>query len=331
MEYVELGCSGLSVSRIIFGTWAIGGWMWGGTDDAQAIAAVRAAIDAGITTIDTAPMYGFGHSERIVGEAVRGRRDEVVIATKCGLRWDRPEGQDFFPTRMEDGREVTVRRNLSRQSILEEIDLSLERLGVDYVDLYQCHWPDPTTDIEETMGALSTIVQQGKARAVGVSNFTPEMMRECLRHGAIASDQPLYNMLDRDIDEDVLPFCADNGVGVIVYSPLHQGLLTGKVGMDREFPSDDQRSWKPWFKPANRQRVIEFLDKLTSIAQAHDRTLAQVAVNWCLCQRGVSAAIVGARRPEQVTENAGGAGWSLTQDELATIRGWLEELGGPAQ
>jgi aryl-alcohol dehydrogenase-like predicted oxidoreductase len=157
------------------------------------------------------------------------------------------------------------------------------------------------------------------------------MIEQCLRLVPVASDQPLYNMLQREAEEDLLPFCADNDVGVIVYSPLRQGLLTGKVPMDRTFPEDDQRSWRPWFQPQNRKRALDFLDRLRPIAQRYGKTLAQVAINWCLQQRGITAAIVGARSPEQVEQNAGGAGWAMSDEDLRTIRGWLEELGDPIE
>lgn len=329
MEYARLGTSDVEISKVMLGAWAIGGWKWGGADDEESVAAIREAIKIGMTTIDTAPIYGFGHSERIVGEAIRGRRDEVIIATKCGLRWDGEEGQHFFDHQRPSGEPVHVYRNLKRDAILEEIDQSLERLGVDSVDLYQCHWPDSTTPIPETMEALNRILEEGKARAVGVSNFPPEMIAEARQHCPIASDQPLYNMLDREAEDKLLPYCAENGVGVVVYSPMHQGLLTGKVTMDREFEGDDIRKDKPWFRAENRRRALEFLDKVRPIAESHGKTLAQAAINWCLCQRGITAAIVGARRPEQVRENAGGAGWRLTDEELTAIRGWLEELGEP--
>ncbi|MCK4283032.1 MAG: aldo/keto reductase [Candidatus Brocadiae bacterium] len=331
MEYAKLGSSDVEVSRVMFGAWAVGGWLWGGTDDEGSVAAIRKGIDLGMTTIDTAPVYGFGHSERIVGQAIAGRRDEVIIATKCGLRWDREGGDHFFDSTDLEGRPVSTYRNLRADSILEEIDRSLERLGVDYVDLYQCHWPDPTTPLSETMEGLNKVLEEGKARAVGVSNFTEEMIEEAGRYGPVASDQPLYNMLDRDAERDVLPFCAERDVAVIVYSPLHQGLLTGKVTMERTFPESDQRSDKVWFHPQNRKRVLDFLEKVTPIAEGHGKTLAQVAINWCLCQHGLTAAIVGARRPEQVEENAGGAGWRLSEGELAQIRGWLDDLAGPTK
>jgi aryl-alcohol dehydrogenase-like predicted oxidoreductase len=331
MEYAELGSSGVEVSRVVFGAWAIGGWMWGGADEGEAVAAIRQAVELGVTTIDTAPIYGFGRSEEIVGRAIEGIRDKVVIVTKCGLRWEYEGGGEApFESTDSDGTRHTVRRCLGHESVLEEADRSLQRLGTDHIDLYQCHWPDSTTPLAETMEAMNQLLAEGKVRAVGVSNFTPEMIDECRRYTPITSDQPLYNMLDRAIEDDVLPHCAEHGVSVIVYSPLHQALLTGKVTMDRMFPADDLRSRKPWFRPENRRRVLEFLDRVHPIAEQHGKTLAQVAINWCLCQNGVTATLVGARRPEQVRENAGGAGWRLQTDELAEIRGWLEELGAPA-
>jgi aryl-alcohol dehydrogenase-like predicted oxidoreductase len=329
MEHAKLGSSDVRVSRVIFGAWAVGGWRWGGADDDQSVAAIRRALELGIDTIDTAPMYGCGHSECVVGRAIEGRRDEVVIATKCGLRWDRDDGTYFYEGERTDGTTVKVYKNLKRDAILEEIDRSLERLGVDYVDLYQCHWPDASTPLEETAEALNQVLEQGKARAVGVSNFTPAMIEEIRQYVPIASDQPLYNMLDRQAEAELLPYCADGNVAVICYSPLHQGLLTGKVPMDRTFGHDDIRIGKPWFGRANRRRVLAFLERVRPIAEVRGKTLAQVAVNWALCRRGMTAALVGARRPEQVEENVGGADWRLTEEELAAIRGWLEELGEP--
>lgn len=331
MEYSKLGTSDIEVSRVTFGAWAIGGWFWGGTDDDKAVAAIQKAVDVGITTIDTAPMYGFGHSERIVGQAIKGRRDQVVIATKCGLVWDREEGQDFFRTEDNEGGPQHIFRNLKRDSILRELDLSLERLGVDYVDLYQCHWPDNTTPLKETMEVLTRILAEGKIRAIGVSNFTAEMMEECRRYGPVHSDQPRYSMLDRAADQDVRPYCAANNIALIVYSPLYQGLLTGKVTMERKFPKGDQRSGDPWFQPDNRKRVLGFLDKVRPIAEARGKTLAQLAANWCLCQEGITAALVGARTPEQVEENAGSAGWRLSGEELQRIDDGLRELARTSQ
>ena len=329
MEYRRLGKSGLKLPVVCYGAWAIGGWMWGGTDDDAAVRAIRKAIDLGITCIDTAPIYGMGHSERIVGKAIAGRRDEVTIATKCGVRWDVVKGHHVFDSKMNDGTPVQIRRFLGAESIKKECEESLERLGIEVIDLYQCHQPDPTTPVEESWDAMLELQKEGKVRAIGVSNFTVEMMEKCLSRGPVASDQPLYNPLERDIEKDILPFCIENDIGVLAYSPMTQGLMTGKVTMDRKFPEDDVRSHKPWCKPENRQRVLEMLKKIQPIADGHKATLAQVTINWVISQKGLTAALVGARNEKQVEENARAADFRLTEDELATIRNAVEELGGP--
>lgn len=330
MELRPLGKSDLAVPPIIFGAWAVGGWYWGGQDDADSVRAIRAALDAGITCIDTAPIYGMGHSEEIVGKAIQGRRHEVTLATKCGLRWDTPgQGSNPWTYKGLDGAECTVVRNLHKHAILAEVEQSLRRLGTDVIDLYQCHWPDSSAPIAETMDALVTLKEQGKIRAIGVSNFTAEMMAECLRHGPLASDQPKYSLLAREIEADVLPFCRQHGIGVIVYSPLEQGLLTGKVTMDRAFAEGDYRAGRPWFQPANRRRVLDALEKVKPIAAAHRATLGQVAIAWTIAQPGITAAIVGARTPEQVRENAQAASLRLSADELQAIRQAFEDLGKP--
>jgi len=329
MEYRRLGNSDLNVSVISLGTWVTGGWWWGGSDEEESIKAIRKAIDCGINLIDTAPVYGFGRSERIVGKAIKGLRDKVLIATKCGLVWTRSEGKLHFTSVDQDGIERTVWRNLRPESIRAECEESLKRLGVDVIDLYQCHWPDPTTPIADTMEALAQLKQEGKIRAIGVSNFTPEMMAECLKYVELASGQPKYSMLSRAIEADVLPFARKHKIGILCYSPLEQGILTGKVTMDRKFPPGDNRVKMPWFKEHNRARALKFLERIKPIADGHGVTLAQLALNWVLCQEGVTSAIVGARRPEQVDENIGAAGWRLTDQELSEIRRLLEELGEP--
>jgi aryl-alcohol dehydrogenase-like predicted oxidoreductase len=330
MQYRQLGTSDLNLPVVTFGAWAIGGWMWGGTDDAKAVDAIRAAIDSGITAIDTAAIYGFGHSEKVVGEAIKGRRDDVLVLTKCGLRWDLEEGEFYFDSQTNDGKPVSVYRNLKAHSIKTEVDNSLQRLGVDVIDLYQCHWPDSTTPLAETMEALEDIKKAGKIRWYGVSNFTPGMLDECLKHGSIVSDQPPYNPLRRDIESDVLPFCRDHTLGVLAYSPLAQGLMTGKVTMDREFPEGDVRRGAPWFKPENRKRVLDMLEKLTPMAEAHDCTLAQLTIAWVNAQPGMTAALVGARDPKQASENAKAGDIVLTEDEERRFRDAVEALGGPA-
>jgi aryl-alcohol dehydrogenase-like predicted oxidoreductase len=321
MELRRLGTSDLNVSSIIFGAMPIGGWLWGGAEEAVGEEVIRAALDAGITTIDTAPVYGFGLSEQIVGRAVRGRRETVIVATKTGMRWDRTDGTRSFETRDErTGEKRTIYLCLKRQAIIEECEYSLKRLETDYIDLYQCHWPDETTPLDETMEAMLRLVEQGKVRHVGVSNFTPSMMEECLRHGPVVSDQPRYNLIRREIEADVLPFCRKRGLGLIVYNPLEMGLLTGKVTMDRTFDATDQRSHARLFRPENRKRVLDCLDKVRPIAERHGMTLAQLAISWVIGEPGISAAIVGARTPEQVRENAKAAQFRLSAAERAEVR-----------
>ena len=254
----------------------------------------------------------------------------MLIATKCGLRWDTPdEGVEYFTCKMPDGSQHPIRRNLHKRAIIEEVELNLSRLGVDVIDLYQCHWPDESAPIAETMEALVTLKEQGKIRAIGVSNFSPDMLQECIDHGPLASDQPPYSLLRRDIEADVLSFCRDHNIGVIVYSPLQQGLLTGKMTLDRELDEDDYRRHNKWFNPTNRQRVLDALAQVQPIADAHGCTLAQLTIAWTVAQPGVTAAIVGARTPAQAQENAVAGDIALADDELQTIRTVFEALGGP--
>ncbi len=331
MNFRLLGTADISVPTVSLGAWAIGGWMWGGSDDEAAIAAIKHALDVGMTCIDTAPIYGMGHSEEIVGKAIKGRRQEVIIATKCGLRWDVEEGEFFFNTQMRDGTPAKVYRNLKPGSIRYECEQSLRRLGVDVIDIYQCHWPDATTPLSDTMEVLVDLQQQGKIRAIGVSNFTPEMMEECLRYGSVASNQPPYSLLRRDIEKDVLPFCRDHGIGILAYSPLAHGLLTGKIDPNRVFPDGDLRKNHPWFSPQNRKRVADFLDRIKPIADGHGATFGQLAVAWVIAQSGVTSALVGARNPEQVEENAKAAEILLSQEELNVVRQAAEEIEWESQ
>ena len=326
MERRQLGSSDVHVTPVALGAWAIGGWLWGGTDDREAVAGIRRAMDLGMTTIDTAAIYGMGHSERVVGQAIRGRRDKVQVLTKFGLRWDLEEGTEYFDTTSPDGRPLKIYKYGGAESVFEECDRSLERLGVDTIDLYQHHWPDPSTPVEETMEACARLLEQGKIRAVGVSNYTPEMMERAARVVPLASSQPPYSMLRRDIEKDVLPWCREHGVGVLVYSPLQKGLLTGKVTMDRTFPADDLRSRDRYFRPENRRRVLEFLERIRPIAEAHRATLAQVVINWTIHRPGVTAALVGVRNPAQAEENAGAAAFRLTNDENRKMDNLLDNL-----
>ncbi|MFA7691823.1 MAG: aldo/keto reductase [Candidatus Hydrogenedentes bacterium] len=326
MQYRQLGNSDLKIPVVSFGAWAIGGWMWGGTDDDLAIRAIHGAIDHGMTLIDTAPVYGMGHSERVVGEAVKGRRDQVIIATKCGLRWDDKEGSYHFSTKSNDGVDLDVYRNLKAASIRKECEDSLRRLNVDHIDLYQCHWPDPSTPIQETMEILTKLQQEGKIRAFGVSNFSKDQLESCLKWGRIVSDQPRYSALDRSIEEEILPFCRENNIGILAYSPLEQGLLTGKVAMDRNFKKGDQRRDKKLFEHDNRLRINTTLEFAQSIANRYDASLAQIFLAWLIAQDGVTSVLAGTRNEAQMKENAGAGELKLTEEDCAALRRYVESL-----
>lgn len=325
MEYRKLGKSEVKVSAITLGAWAIGGFMWGGADDENAVAAIRKSIDLGVTSIDTAPVYGMGHSEEIVGQAVAGRRDKVQILTKYSLHWD-GRGVGRFSTPDPSGKMVTITRSARYEDVLQECERSLKRLGTDYVDLYQQHWPVPEIPIEETLKAVDKLLKDGKIRAFGVSNFPLELLKQARHIVPVASVQPPYSMINRGIDQDLLPYCRDNNVGVVVYSPLQRGLLTGKVTLDREFPETDHRHDNPYFTRENRKRVLEFLEKIRPIADRHNATLAQLVINWTIHRPGITAALVGARNARQAEENAGAADFKLTQQETDRINDLLKDV-----
>lgn len=326
MQYRNLGNTELKIPVVSFGAWAIGGWLWGGTDDDKAIRAIHKAIDLGMNCIDTAPVYGFGHSETIVGEAIKGKRDKVIIATKCGLRWDLNEGEFFFDTVDRNNNPLKVYKNLKPKSIRYECENSLRRLKIDVIDLYQCHWPDRTTPLEDTMDILLTLQKEGKIRYIGVSNFTVEMMQTCLKKGRIESNQPKYNALERDIEKDILPFCREHNISVLAYSPIAQGLLTGKVTLERSFPQGDLRKDKPMFSLVNRRRVLNMLEKVKPIADGYNISLGQLFIAWTIHQPGITTALVGARNEEQVEENAKAGDIALTDSDIQAINRALAEM-----
>jgi aryl-alcohol dehydrogenase-like predicted oxidoreductase len=331
MDYRTLGKSGVKVTPVALGAWAIGGWQWGGQDDHDSIDAIHQAIDLGMTTIDTAPVYGFGHSEEIVGRAVKGRRDQVQILTKFGLRWDLPKGAakgaEKFESRDLAGRPVTITKYAGADGVFQECEASLRRLGTDVIDLYQQHWPDASTPLADTMGACARLLEQGKIRAVGVSNFGPEELEEARKIVPIASNQPPYSMLRRGIEADVIPYCRRHGIGLLAYSPLQNGILTGKVTMDRTFPDDDLRSANPYYARENRRRILDFIDAtLRPIAEAHDATVAQVVLAWTMHRPGITAALAGCRNAGQARDNAGAAAIHLTGDETGAINAALDNL-----
>jgi len=293
------------VDVLALGTWAIGGTQWGPSDDDESIRTIRAALDAGMTFIDTADTYGEGRSESVVGRAIAGRRDGLFIATKVGVL-----GND----------EVGWKIDISRKHILEGCEASLKRLGTDVIDLYQLHWPVKDTPLEESIGALNTLREQGKIRYAGVSNFNAAQLEEAAKHGPLVSLQSELSMLTAGVLEENVPTASRLGMGFLGYGPLARGLLTGKFhGEEPEFPEGDVRRNDKRFHGEGWTKSQRVLDALRPIAEKHGKTLGQVATNWVLCQPGVTAALVGARHPGQVEENLGGQGWKLDEGDLAAI------------
>ena len=324
MQMRQLGTSDVKVSPVIFGAWAIGGWMWGGQDEADAIEAIRAAVDHGVTTIDTAAIYGMGHSEKLVAKAIKGKRDKVQLATKCGMRWDSPasgeQGTDPWPNADNEGNEVIVRKNSRPESIVYECEQSLKRLNTDYIDLYQIHWPDTSTPVEQSMKAMVKLKEQGKIRAIGVSNYDVEWLEKAQKVTDLASNQPPYSLIQRKIEKEILPYCREQQIGLIVYSPLERGLLTGKVTPDRKFPEGDHRAEHKFFTPEMRQKVLDALATIQPIADKHQASLAQVVINWTIHEPGITAALVGARNAEQAAHNAGATKFALSDAERRQVR-----------
>jgi aryl-alcohol dehydrogenase-like predicted oxidoreductase len=312
----KLGYSDLNLTTVGLGTWAIGGewqWGWGPQDDEESIAAIQRALDLGINWIDTAPAYGVGHSEEIVGKAIAGRRDQITIATKCGMVWD--EGS------------TTVYRSLKAASVRREVEDSLRRLNVDGIDLYQIHWPIPDEDIEEAWGAIADMIGEGKVRYAGASNFSVAQLKRVQAIHPVASLQPPYSMLRRDVEQELLPYCAANDIGVVAYSPMQAGLLTGKFSKARvsNLPDGDWRKQNPIFREPQLSVNLALVEKLRPIAERNGRTPAQLAIAWVLRRSELTAAIVGARRPSQIEGTAPAGDWTLSQEDIAEIDALLEE------
>jgi aryl-alcohol dehydrogenase-like predicted oxidoreductase len=302
-EFVNISATSLKVSRVALGTWAMGGWMWGGTDESESIATIRAALDQGINLIDTAPAYGFGVSEEIVGKALTGTRSSAIIATKVGLEW-------------RDGK---VYRNATRNRILAEIHDSLRRLRTDYIDIYQVHWPDPLVPIEETADTMRELYQQGKIRAIGVSNFSVTQMRAFRAVAPLHVLQSPYNLFERDIEQGVLPYCLTNGIATLGYGALCRGLLSGRMRADSRFEGDDLRRIDPKFQPPRFAQYLNAVAQLDQLAQRrYDRRVIQLAVRWILDQ-AVSVALWGGRHAEQLRAALRVTGWSLDATTRAEI------------
>lgn len=312
MKTRKLGYTDLHLTTIGLGTWAIGGggwqWGWGPQDDAESIVALRCGLDLGINWIDTAAAYGLGHSEEVVGRAIAGRRDEVIIATKCGLVWDK-------------GR-TDVYGRLKAQSVRAECEASLKRLEVDVIDLYQIHWPDPDEDVEEAWGAIADLIRQGKVRYAGACNFSVAQLKRVQAIHPVASLQPPYSMLNRGVEEELLSYCAANDMGVVAYSPMQTGLLTGKYTRERiaSLPDDDWRKDRnPDFQEPALSANLELVERLRPIAERRGKTVAQLAIAWVLRRPEVTSAIVGVRRSSHIEETAGAGGWELTAQDIAEI------------
>jgi len=326
MELRNIGSSDIQVTPLTFGAWAIGGWRWGGNVDKKAaIDAIHKAIDMEINSIDTAPVYGLGLSEEIVGEALESKRDKVNILTKCGLRWDIQKGEYFFDSNDLNGNPIKIYKYSGKESIIQECEKSLKRLKTDYIDLYQIHWPDSTTPIEESMEALQKLLKDGKIRAASVCNYEVKHLEEARSTLAIVSDQMPYSMVNRGIEKDVIPYCIKNKMGVLAYSPLQRGLLTGKVTPNYQFKGDDHRKDNPFFTIENRKKVLDLLAKIKPIAEGHNATVAQVILNWTVHRPGITTALVGTRNIKQAEENFKALDFKLTDNELTQITQWADE------
>jgi aryl-alcohol dehydrogenase-like predicted oxidoreductase len=311
MELTDIPGTSLKVSPVAIGTWAIGGWMWGGTDERESVATIQAAFEHGVNIVDTAPVYGFGRSEEIVGKAIAERRlrSEVLIATKTGLQWDGGN----------------VSRNASRTRIMREVEDSLRRLRTDYIDVYQVHWPDPLVSIEETAEAMRTLFEQGKIRAIGVSNFSVDQMERFRRVAPLHVLQPPYNLFERDVEADLLPYCRKNKIATLGYGALCRGLLSGRMRPDTTFDGDDLRRTDPKFRKPRFAQYVAAVQKLDRLAQERfGKRVIHLAVRWMLDQ-GITTALWGARHPQQLQPVDEVPGWTLDASAKAEIDRILRE------
>jgi len=311
----QLGDTELNLTTVGLGTWAMGGpWQfgWGPQDDNEAIAAILTALDKGINWIDTAPIYGLGHSEELVGKALKQTKQKPLIATKCGLLWD--EKNERAPC-------------LKKESIRKECHTSLKRLGVEVIDLYQMHWPEPEEDVGEAWEEMAKLADEGKVRYIGVSNYNVEQIERVRKIHKVASLQPSYSMLHREVEDELLGYCAQNNIGVIAYSPMQRGLLTGKFSQERlaGLPLDDHRRRNPDFHEPQFTATLQLVERLKEIADRNGKTLAQLAISWVLRRPEVTAAIVGARRPDQIAETAPASDWNLSEKDIEKIEKLLAE------
>ncbi|RKO69842.1 aldo/keto reductase [Sphingobacterium puteale] len=327
MEYRKLGRTDLELSVITYGAFAIGGNMWGGNEKKDSIESVRASIDHGVTTLDTAPFYGFGLSEEMIGEAIKGYdRSKIQLLTKFGLLWDgsnQGKGEFFFDAE-ENGKTIPVYKYASKASVIKEVENSLKRLQSDYIDLLQIHWPDNTTPIAETMEALDLLLQQGKIRAAGVSNYSVEQVSEAQNSIQIASNQVGYSMLNRGIEQDLVPYAQQHDLSIIVYSPMERGLLTGKYFSEGKLKENDHRNG--YFQQFDLKKVQTFLDTISPVAADKGVTLSQLVLRWTSLQPAITVVLAGARNADQAIANAEATAIDLTIDELSFINGALAKI-----
>lgn len=328
MEYRKLGATDLNLSTITYGAFAIGGSMWGGNEKKDSIEAIHASLDHGVTSLDTAPFYGFGLSEELIGEAIKGKdRSKIQILSKFGLVWDKSnqgKGEYFFDAADDQGNPVPVYKFASKANIIKEVEESLKRLGTDYLDLLQIHWPDSTTPIAETMEAMDLLIKQGKIRAAGVCNYDLSQLKIAEETIRLASNQVSYSMLNRGIEADVVPFSIANDISIIAYSPLERGLLTGKYFKDSKLKSDDHRNG--YFGQFQLDKVKAFVNKIQPIADGKNATLSQLVLRWTTLQPGITIVLAGARNAQQAIENAGATDLQISEDELKFISESLIQL-----
>jgi len=321
MKTREIGTSGIKASVVGLGTFAIGGWFWGGTDERKSIQAIQASLEAGVTLIDKAPIYGFGIAEQTVGKALKGRRDKAIIATKVGLRWDTDKGifdgyaDDKSPSK--EPAKYRIHKYLGPDGIRFEVEQSLKRLGTDYIDLYQTHWQEPTTPIETTMEALEKLKKEGKIRAIGVSNVSVDQLK---RYGMVASAQERFTLIDRSIVKNgLVDYCVANSIAILSYFSMEQGLLTGTMSPDRAFNDGDTRKTNPLFAPQSIRQVNAVVEELRPFAEKYKATIPQIVIALTASQRGITHVLVGARDAAQAKENALGGCIELSPQDLAAM------------
>ena len=327
MEYRKLANTDLELSVITFGSWAAGGWMWGATNRQDAVNAIRAAYNEGVTSIDTAPIYGQGTSEEIVGQAIEGiKRDKVQILTKYGMRWDLAKGDFAFKSQDNDGHPIDIYKYAGKESIIKECEDSLRRLKTDYIDLYQIHWPDTTTPMSETFEAVERLIEQGKVRYAGVCNYDDHLLAESDQYISWVADQIPFSMVNRETEKKTIPWCVQHGKSVLAYSPLERGLLTGKMTPNHKFAPGDHRAHHPFFTAESILRTNAFLEKIRPLAHEKGASLSQLVLRWTIDHPGITIALVGARNPEQAVSNAHATHIILKRDEMDFINKQLEVL-----